>query len=51
MIGGYYDDNYKYIHGVGWDETNQCYKSRLEDCEHEEEDYGGIYNLSKKINS
>jgi hypothetical protein len=25
--GGYYDDDYNYIHGPNWDEKNQCYKA------------------------
>ena len=38
---GYYDDNFEYVPGKGWDSVNQCYKSELEEEEYyDEEDYG-----------
>ena len=43
ILGGYYDDNYQYIPGEGWDETNQCYKNEIEDYENEDDDYGGKF--------
>lgn len=35
--GGYYNDQWVYVPGQGWDEVNQCYEDDLDDLDEEGE--------------
>jgi len=34
--GGYYNNDWVYVPGEGWDELNQCYEDDLDDLDEEE---------------
>jgi len=47
-VGGYYNDDYEYIPGAGWDDYNKCYPTEEDDADCYE-DLGKFCNIHFKM--